>query len=193
MNSYGGRGSKDQPDPELHAVLHSTKEVPIVDPDENGMTMSPIRMKPQHPSTALPRSARIHFGRAYAISHLFPVLPLGLIHAGSMETLVSQFEENVARRSDMDLDGDIIMTDDDTQGDTIRNETNGDIIDDQVHPADISVAREIREQICHVLGADTRMRGFPEPFLEEAVVMDDSEREQLERREYSQGRHILLS
>lgn len=127
------------------------------------MRMSPIRMKPEHPSTALPRSARVHFGRAYAISHAFPVLPLGLIHAGSMETLLSQFEENVARNGESDITS------------SKDNETNGGIdIEAQVQPADICVAKEIRQQICDVLGPDARMGNFPQPLVEK---VDD---EQLE-------------
>lgn len=54
-------------------------------------------MKPDHPSLALSNTARIHYGRAYEISHGIPVQPLGLVHPTSMEVLLNQFEANVTR------------------------------------------------------------------------------------------------
>lgn len=54
-------------------------------------------MKVEHPSTVLPHTARIHFGRAYEIDHDVPVRSIGLIHTGSMETLRSQFQSNVSK------------------------------------------------------------------------------------------------
>jgi hypothetical protein len=63
--------------------------------DEAGMTLAPIRMKPDHPSTALLRVARIHFGRAYEIKHEVPVKSLGLIHSASMEDLLSHSKSSM--------------------------------------------------------------------------------------------------
>lgn len=66
--------------------------MPVLEYGETGITLVPIRMKAEHPSTALPRSARIHFGRVYEISHDMAIESLGLIHVDSMETLKLQFE-----------------------------------------------------------------------------------------------------
>jgi hypothetical protein len=60
-------------------------------------------MKPEHPSTALPEAARIHFGRAYEVHHNIAVRPLGLIYAGSMEYLMKQFESNCPRKESSDI------------------------------------------------------------------------------------------
>jgi hypothetical protein len=57
-------------------------------PDEAGIGLSPLRMKRENSSTALPRTTRIHFSRAYIVNHALPV------HPASMEILLDQFEEN---------------------------------------------------------------------------------------------------
>jgi hypothetical protein len=95
-------------------------------------------MKAEHPSTALPHSARIHFGRAYEIEHGVPVRPLGLIHDGSMEMLLKQFEGNVFKN-----DGEsIVEKKDDEEGDK------------QVKSADMEVVRDMRQSIMDVLGGN---------------------------------------
>jgi len=87
----------DQPDQHLFGIIHSAKEIPPPERGEAGLSLMPLRMKAEHPSTALPHTARIHYGRAYEIGHNVPVRPIGLIHAGSMETLQSQFQSNVSK------------------------------------------------------------------------------------------------
>ncbi|KAI0117426.1 hypothetical protein F4814DRAFT_286837 [Daldinia grandis] len=69
IHTYSRRGCGDQPDQELFGILHSSEEPPPPMANETRMTLAPIRMKSDHPSTALPRTARIHHGRAYDISH----------------------------------------------------------------------------------------------------------------------------
>jgi hypothetical protein len=102
---YARTGCGAQPDQELFAILHSGKEVPQPFPDETKMVLHPIRMKPEHPSIAFPRSARIHFGRAYGIVHGLPVQPLRLVHPASMETFLDQFEANVFRKDKEQMEG----------------------------------------------------------------------------------------
>jgi len=147
-------GCGSQTDLQLHAILHSSKEVPDALPDEKGMTLSPIRMKPEHPSTALRRCARIHFGRAYTVGHEYEVLPLGQIHAGSMEDLLSQFDRNVARNTRM----------------TSNNKDDADVElnDNSVQPANLEVVRDMRRQIVDVVGTHTHITtDFPDPIVDD--------------------------
>jgi hypothetical protein len=133
----------DQIDQKLFAILHSSKEVPALQSDETGIVLSSIRMKAEHPSTALPHSARIHFGRAYEIEHTVPVRPLGLIHAGSMETLLSQFEVNVFKKRGT------------RSGDSQAAKAKEAKVaqdDTKVGPADMAVVKEMRQSIMDVLG-----------------------------------------
>ncbi|KAK4074482.1 uncharacterized protein Triagg1_5078 [Trichoderma aggressivum f. europaeum] len=97
IHTYMKQGCGNQSDQELHGVLSSEKSPPPLAPNETKVILSPVRMKPDHPSLALSNTARIHYGRAYEISHAIPVQPLGLIHPASMEVLINQFEANVTR------------------------------------------------------------------------------------------------
>jgi hypothetical protein len=140
---YAGLGCSTQTDQELFAILHSSKEVPIPLEKEIGMTLAPIRMKPEHPSTALPISSRIHFGRAYGIGHDIPVKSLGLIHAGSMQKLISQSEAHVYRtRSGSNLQN-------------LESQNLGAVevpIDQHIIPADMEAVKSMRYSIMDVLG-----------------------------------------
>jgi hypothetical protein len=98
-------------------------------------------MKAEHPSTALPQSARIHFGRAYEIEHDVPVRPLGLIHDASMEMLLKQFEGNVFKEN-----GESIV--EKKEG---KHDEKGD---KQVKPADMGVVKDMRQSIMDVLEGD---------------------------------------
>ncbi|GLA52173.1 hypothetical protein AnigIFM63604_008808 [Aspergillus niger] len=94
IHTYSGRGCSDQPDQELFAILHSLKYVPDPLPEETRMGIQPLRLKPEHPSTVLPSTARIHFGRVYEIKHDVELKNIGLIHSSSMNILSSQFESH---------------------------------------------------------------------------------------------------
>lgn len=118
-------------------------------------------MKPEHPSTALPKAARIHFGRAYEIHHSVGVRPLGLIHAGSMETLISQFEEHYPRKESSNMnnrntvEGWQAEEDSTTQGreEPTREEEQAQV-DSTVEPADMQIVLNMRQSIIDVLGPD---------------------------------------
>ncbi|GKZ63422.1 hypothetical protein AnigIFM49718_011830 [Aspergillus niger] len=94
IHTYSGRGCSDQPDQELFAILHSLKHIPYPLPEETRMGIQPLRLKPEHPSTVLPSTARIHFGRVYEIKHDVELKNIGLIHSSSMDILSSQFESH---------------------------------------------------------------------------------------------------
>jgi hypothetical protein len=51
---YADLGCSTQIDQEFFAILHSGKEVPIPLEKEIDVTLASIRMKPEHPPTALP-------------------------------------------------------------------------------------------------------------------------------------------
>lgn len=151
---YAGLGCSTQIDQELFAILHSGKEVPIPLEKEIDVTLAPIRMKPEHPSTALPISSRIHFGRAYGIGHDIPVKPLGLIHAGSMEKLISQSEAHVYRtRPGSNLQ---IF---ESQNLRVVEEP----IDQHIIPADMEVVKSMRYSIMDVLGRNLSLSSHPAP------------------------------
>ncbi|RDK45772.1 hypothetical protein M752DRAFT_311910 [Aspergillus phoenicis ATCC 13157] len=94
IHTYSRRGCSDQPDQELFAILHSLKHIPDPLPEETRMGIQPLRLKPEHPSTVLPSTARIHFGRVYEIKHDVELKNIGLIHSSSMDILSSQFESH---------------------------------------------------------------------------------------------------
>lgn len=98
-------------------------------------------MKPEHPSTALPSTARIHYGRAYDFDHSRPVAPLGLIHPASMETLLDQFEAKVSKYEPRD----------ESLGKPDEH-TDIEEPDPATEPADIQVVKEMRANIIKVLG-----------------------------------------
>jgi hypothetical protein len=162
---YAGRGCANQTDQELFAILHSSKEIPAPETDETGITLSPIRMKAEHPSTALPHSARIHFGRAYEVDHDVPVRPLGLIHAGSMETLLSQFENHVFKKESGNSG---------VSQAAKANEAEVAQDDAKVGPADMAIVKEMRQNIMDVLGEDISPYKHtpPKEVLESAGEVD---------------------
>ncbi|KAI1465809.1 uncharacterized protein F4812DRAFT_113077 [Daldinia caldariorum] len=137
IHTYSRRGCGDQPDQELFGILHSSNKPPPPMPNETKMVLSPVRMKSDHPSTALSRTARIHYGRAYRISHKLWVQSIGLIKDASMEVLLDQFEANVYRKTD----------------DTTRLIPT-DALEPQAEAADINIAQAIRENVVSVLGPD---------------------------------------
>ncbi|OJZ85354.1 hypothetical protein ASPFODRAFT_62011 [Aspergillus luchuensis CBS 106.47] len=94
IHTYSGRGCSNQPDQELYAILHSSKHIPDPVPEEARMTSRPIRLKLEQPSTVLPRSARIYFGRVYEIKHDVELNIVGLVLGSSMNILSSQFESH---------------------------------------------------------------------------------------------------
>ncbi|KAI0850362.1 hypothetical protein F5Y00DRAFT_268494 [Daldinia vernicosa] len=135
IHTYSRRGCGDQPDQELFGILHSSEEPPPPMANETGMVLAPVRMKSDHPSTALSRTARIHYGRAYEISHDIPVQSIGLIQDASMEVLLDQFEATVPRRRD--------------EG---SGATHNQIPQPQIEAANLDVAKSIREDVATVLG-----------------------------------------
>ncbi|KAE8138588.1 hypothetical protein BDV38DRAFT_292185 [Aspergillus pseudotamarii] len=128
IHTNAGKGCGDQPDQELFAIFHSSKEIPPPLTGETGMRLQPIRMKAEHPSTALPSSARICFGRVYEVFHDVNLKSLGLIHDVSMENLQLQFSSHCPKASEND-----------NQEEAVTDFT--------VSPADINVVKDIREDI----------------------------------------------
>lgn len=130
-------------------------------PDETRMILSPIRMKTDHPSTALPRSARIHFGRAYEVDHFLSVQSIGLVHPTSMETLINQFDANVFKPgSESSLKR--------------ARDANEAVPDSDVKAADMEIVKAIRSDITEILGsklspAENRP-ALRKRFVEPAVV-----------------------
>lgn len=145
-SSYARHGCGGQPDQEMFSILYSGQVPPQPFPNETGMVLAPIRMKPEHPSTTLPKSARIHFGRAYEVAHSMPIQPLGLIHPTSMETLLDQFEAQVPRtvgESKRSADGS-------TQASPFTDSLPQD--EPKVTAADMEVVKKMRQDINNVLG-----------------------------------------
>lgn len=113
-------------------------------------------MKPEHPSTALPTSSRLHFGRAYEVSHALPVKPLGLIHAGSMQDLISESKTHVYKNE---------------SGSNPRTSETPDVevgkepmdLDKDVNPADMELVRSMRSSIMEVLGQNISLDRHPPP------------------------------
>lgn len=181
---YAGLGCSDQADQDLFAILHSSKEIPTPFEKETGMVLTPVRMKPEHPSTALPNSTRIHFGRTYGISHMAAVKSLGLIHAGSMEKLMLQSVSHVYRNTldnsaqisesqSCGVDGDEV-TDDFAPNMLFRNGIVD--VDKDIIPADIEVVKNMRNTIMEVLGPDISLDNHPppkEPVLGSSALSDD--------------------
>jgi hypothetical protein len=180
---YAGLGCSDQGDQALFAILHSSKEVPTPLKNEAGMVLTPIRMKPEHPSTALPNSTRIHFGRPYGISHNAPVKSIGLIHTGSMEKLMLQSVSHVYRNA---LDNGARLSESQNCG--VVGEEAADVfaanmlfrdsimdVDKDITPADIGVVKDIRSTIMEVLGPDITLDKHPppkEPLLSSGPLPD---------------------
>lgn len=153
---YAGLGCSNQVDQDLFAILHSSKEVPMPLENETDMALAPIRMKPEHPSTALPISARIHFGRAYAINHKIPVKSLGLIHVGSMQNLILASEAHIRKNNSSN----------NLQTPESHNlEVAEDFIDRDQHiiPADMEVVKDMRNSIMDVLGRNISLTTHPAP------------------------------
>lgn len=99
-------------------------------------------MKPDHPSTALPSTARIHFARAYEIEHSIPVQPLGLVHPGSMETLLDQFGANVVK-----------MDPEKMKKLQYETENGSETPDPKTQAADMHIVKDVRENITKILGS----------------------------------------
>ncbi|KAF4633360.1 hypothetical protein G7Y89_g4759 [Cudoniella acicularis] len=158
IHTYAGRGCSTQADQELFAILHSSKEVPAAQEKETGILLEPIRMKPEHPSTALPASARIHFGRAYCIKNTMPVKPLGLIHAGSMQSLISQSEAHLfTKDSNSDPQTSEISLQDFIKAMEPKN------VDRDIFPADMEVVEGMRNSIRDVLGRNLSLSKHAPP------------------------------
>lgn len=157
---------------------------------ETGMVLDPIRMKPDHPSTALPSSSRVHFGRIYEISHSAQVKPLGLIHTGSMEKLISQSvahayrndpddSAHVCKSQSDDVDAEAQNSNDDSwhrkTPDPISDSASDDqdtIHDQDTIPADMMVVREMRDSIMEILGPDITLDKHWSP-VEPMLSCDD--------------------
>jgi hypothetical protein len=180
-NRYAGKGCSGRTDAQLHSVLHSSKDRSSDQMIDEGLTLEPIRLKSDHPSTALPRSARVHFGNAFVVEHKYPVIPIGLIHASSMETLHLQFIENALKpdktsandtkleeMQSAKMNADVTLSDDtDIRTDmtapapvtlTVTNTKRDAEIDEDTDaeidtkPVEIEVAKKMRQQISDVLG-----------------------------------------
>ncbi|GKZ26891.1 hypothetical protein AbraIFM66951_012042 [Aspergillus brasiliensis] len=135
IHTYAGRGASDQLDQELFAVLHSSKDIPVLLENEINIKLKPVRLKAEHPSTALPSSARIHFGRVYEVKHGIKVKGIGLIHDSSMETLLTQFESHLASNA---------ASDSPAQAGRLQADSSAD---STVTPVNFSIVKEIRDSI----------------------------------------------
>src|SRR3569833_645236 len=144
MARYSRQGCGNQPEQELHGVLSSSKTPPPLQPNETKVSLSPVRMKPDHPSLALSSTARIHYGRAYEIYHDLPVQSLGLVHPASMEALLDQFEAKVARLQPGER-GASKRTYDQMEAENSAP---------KIEAADMSIVRVMRESIIEVLGPE---------------------------------------
>ena len=60
------------------------------------MTKNAIRIKAAHPSTALPSTSRVDFGRIYKVKHVVKSMDVGLIHIDSVETFTQHFEHTTS-------------------------------------------------------------------------------------------------
>lgn len=134
------------------------------------MILPPIRMKPEHPSTALPTSSRIHFGRAYEVAHVVPVKPLGLIHAGSMQHLISESKAHVYKNDS----GNNPQT-----SETLNLEVDEEPmdLDKDINPADMDLVKSMRCSIMDVLGQNISLsKHLPpkEPLLGIDAVLEDA-------------------
>jgi hypothetical protein len=109
-------------------------------------------MKPDHPSNALPSTARIHFGRAYTIDHDLPVQSLGLVHPTYMEILLDQFNAKVYERT---MDGGRVAK----RSRSVELEVSE--LEHNVKAADMDTAREIRNNISGVLGTELFPAEYP--------------------------------
>ncbi|PVH77975.1 hypothetical protein DL98DRAFT_534220 [Cadophora sp. DSE1049] len=136
VHTYAGQGCKNQPDQGLFSVIHSSKVPPTLGNDEANVKLLPIRMRAHHPSTFLPLSARMHFGRVYEIPHNIPAKPLGVIDTDDMELLISQFEK-VTRQENISEDL------------VVHNEN--------IAVPDMTLVEEIRQNIVKVLGPDDHL------------------------------------
>lgn len=137
---------------------------------ETGMVLAPIRMKPEHPSTALPTSSRIHFGRAYEVSHAIPAKPLGLIHAGSMQDLISESKAHVYKNE---------LGSNPRTSETPNLEVAEEPMDlnKDINTADMELVRSMRYSIMDVLGQNISLGRHPppkEPLLGIDTVLDDA-------------------
>lgn len=167
---YASLGCSTQVDQNLFAILHSSKEVPMPFEKETGMVLAPIRMKPEHPSTALPISSRIHFGRAYEINHKIPVKSLGLIHAGSIQGLISESEAHVCRNDS----GSNPQTSE-CQNLGVAEELMDP--DKDIIPADMEVVKGMRNSIIDVLGPNISLSRHPapkEPLMGFSALSEDA-------------------
>jgi len=144
-------------------MLHSSKEIPSPLPKETSMILAPIRMKPEHLSTALPVFSRIHFGRAYGISHKTPVKSLGLIHAASIQILVSEAETHVYRiKSDSDAQSFETQVRQNLQHRLAEKPRD---LDNDVLSADMEVVKDMRNSIMDVLGSNISLDRHPAPVI----------------------------
>ncbi|KAI1660283.1 hypothetical protein F4813DRAFT_351563 [Daldinia decipiens] len=179
IHTYSRRGCGDQSDQELFGILHSSEESPPHMTNETGMILAPIRMKSDHPSKALPRTARIHYGRVYEIPHNLPVESIGLVHDASMEVLHDQFEANMPTRRykrggtthnqiphhlpsefiepiqsiSTDILCDQLEENISTRRDERDSTTHNQIPQSQIEAANLDTAKAIREDIATVLGS----------------------------------------
>jgi hypothetical protein len=106
--------------------------------------MKPVRLKADHPSTTLPSTARIHYGRLYEVEHDVQLKSIGLIHDSSMETLLKQFNGSYTRRG--------VQT-------GVKVPAGGDqvpetVTDSTVSPADVELVCSIRNDVNRILGKD---------------------------------------
>jgi hypothetical protein len=153
---YAGRGCSDQSesDQSLFSMLHSSKDIPPRLDGETGMCLKPIRMKAEHPSTTLPSSARIHFGRVYEVCHHIHLKSLGLIHDSSMENLLEQYRSSYAKEG-------------------ARTQNNA--TDRSVLPADMDIVKDLRRDIRTVVpnARSTKSIRTPGEMSDDEVMAGD--------------------
>jgi hypothetical protein len=139
-------------------MLHSSKDIPPRLDGETGMCLKPIRMKAEHPSTTLPSSARIHFGRVYEVRHQVHLKSLGLIHDSSMENLLEQYRSSYAKEG---------------------APTQNNATDRSVLPADMDIVKDLRRDIRTVV-PDARYSIRQPGLLYDDEQMSDDEQPRFE-------------
>ncbi|EMC94048.1 hypothetical protein BAUCODRAFT_36518 [Baudoinia panamericana UAMH 10762] len=108
--TYSGRGvGKPGVKKSDHTIIYTGRSPPPTSPSEQpirgeqGMRPLPIKVEPNIRGTTLSPSSRLNFAKVYTVEHDVAVLNFGMVSAGSMHALESQFRDvwslNVLRRS----------------------------------------------------------------------------------------------
>ena len=82
-----------------HTIVHTSQSAPSPSAEESSVEGEPamwalaIRVVPDNQTDKLSEMSRINYGEVYTIDHRVRVKPFGMVHEGSMATLLSQFND----------------------------------------------------------------------------------------------------